>query len=329
MPFEIVSSSSRPVIAADQTIAGESGFGFEGGRVVRIGDTFHLMTTELVAEPLWSKTVFGHWQSTDGTDWTRVGSLLESSGDFSGKDRRGAYFSPMVIFDELSDRWQLFYVSYRTSEGVADRNHDGIIWRAQSSTDGINGIGGPYWDQDVVLRPGKDSQPWEGHQGTDSFFPYFAGGRWLGLYGSCDVENYPDCDWVVGLASAAELTGEWERSPEGNPIAAEPHFIENPVVTALDDGSFIAVYENDALDPNYARSIGVMSSSDGKSWVREQPVTLGDADSTWATRIRTPLSFIADGDSWIVFFTAFDDRGSLPGSPSFGNVGSIRVRRSV
>lgn len=325
--YEILSGTEHPLIRSDRTIAGTAGFGFEGGCVYLIDGTYHLFTSELVAEPLWSKTVLAHWSSSDGLAWQRVSSLRESTGDFTGLDRRAAYFSPMPIYDDATERWQLFYVSYRSSPGIADRNHDGMVWRAQSAEPGLTGIGGPYVDQDVAMRPDEHSQDWEGHQGTDSFFAYRAAGAWVGLYGSCDVDRYPDCNWVVGIARAESLTGTWTREPRGNPLAAEPKFIENPVVVTLEDGTFLSIYENDALDPRYARSIGMMTSPDGITWTREEPLFLPDDLCAWASRVRTPLSFIPDGDAWRIYFTAFDDRGTLPGSTSFGNVGMIRVRR--
>ncbi|UTT63616.1 glycoside hydrolase family protein [Microcella humidisoli] len=327
-PLEIITGTEEPLIRSDRTIAGQSGFGFEGGCAYLIDGNYHLFTSELIAEPLWSRTVLAHWSSGDGFSWQRVSSLRESTGDFSGLDRRAAYFSPMPIYDDDTDRWQLFYVSYRSAPGISNRNHDGMIWRAQSAVHGRAGIGGPYIDQDVAMRPDEHSQSWEGHQGTDSFYAYRGERGWIGLYGSCDVDQYPNCNWAVGVARADTLTGTWTREPRGNPVTAEPKFIENPVVVTLDDGTFLSVYENDALDPAFARSIGIMTSLDGISWTREEPLFLPDDLCPWASRVRTPLSFIPDGDAWRIYFTAFDDRGALPGSTSFGNVGMVRVRRT-
>lgn len=328
MKLHAIDGADGPLIEAERTIVGPTGFGFEGGCVLREGDGYHLFTAELVAEPLWSKTVLAHWESRDGRGWRRTASMFTSTGDFSGRDRRAAYFSPMPAFDDETDRWQLFYVSYRSAEGIADRNHDGLIWRAQSVQPGRAGIGGPYVDQDLVLRPGSQSHAWEGHQGTDSFFPFRVGGHWLGLYGSCDIEHYPTCRWAVGLAGAASLSGEWQRLPDGDALDVEPRFIENPVVTTVHDGTLVAVYENDALDPAFARSLGIMTSTDGLRWRREQPVTLPDDVCPWVTRIRTPLSFLPEGDLWRVYFTGFDDRGSTPGSASYGSVGMVRLGRA-
>ena len=326
--FSVLSGTEQPLITSDRTVSGNGGFGFEGGCVYQIDQQYHLFTAELVAEPLWSRTVLAHWTSSDGIVWARVSSLRESTGDFNGQDRRAAYFSPMPIYDDETERWQFFYVSYRSSPGIANRNHDGMIWRAQSIQAGRGGIGGPYVDQDVAMRPDENSQQWEGHQGTDSFFAFRAQSGWIGLYGSCDVENYPDSKWVVGIALSDSLTGTWTRAALGNPLPAEPEFIENPVVVTLDDGTFLSVYENDALDPACARSIGIMTSTDGLEWTREEPIVVPDFLCPWASRIRTPLSFLPEGDGWRIFFTAFDDRGTLPGSTSYGNVGSIFVQRS-
>lgn len=53
-------------------------------------------------------------------------------------------------------------------------NHDGEIWRAVSRGKGEAGIGGPYDDVGVVIRPGPDSQPWERLQCTSPGVRY----RW-------------------------------------------------------------------------------------------------------------------------------------------------------
>ena len=44
-----------------------------------------LFTTEMVSDPMWMKTRFGHWTSRDRLAWTRVATVRESSGEFEGK----------------------------------------------------------------------------------------------------------------------------------------------------------------------------------------------------------------------------------------------------
>ncbi len=91
----------------------------------------------------------------------------------------------MPVFDKGENRWNLFYVAYQAAPDTPKQwltNHEGRIWRAVSQTPGRKGIGGPYKDMGIVLQRGKDSDSWEGLQGTDSFFPYKVGASWCAAF---------------------------------------------------------------------------------------------------------------------------------------------------
>ena len=111
------------------------------------------------------------------------------------------------------------------------------------------------------MEPGPDSLPWEGLQGTDSFFPYRVGGTWHALYGSAKSETMPITHWLVGLASAPALGGPWTRVRAHSPVPIEPKFIENPIVTAVPGGGWLAVYDSQGAD-----TIGWAYSADGIAW---------------------------------------------------------------
>ena len=68
----LVRQHPTPVITNRTPGAEGIRYGFEGGRVVKVGDTYHLFTTEMVSDPMWVKTRFGHWTSRDRLAWTRV-----------------------------------------------------------------------------------------------------------------------------------------------------------------------------------------------------------------------------------------------------------------
>ena len=93
---------------------------------------------------------------------------------------------------------------------------------------------------------GTDALPWEGLQGTDSFFPYRVGSRWYALYGSAKSETMPITHWLVGLASAPALGGPWTRVREHSPAPIESKFIENPIATAAPGAGWLAVYDSQA-----------------------------------------------------------------------------------
>jgi hypothetical protein len=177
-------------------------FGFEGGRVVKVDGTYHLFTSEMVGDPIWVRMKLGYWTSRDRLTWTRVATVRESSAEFTGADPRAALWSPLPVWDDAASRWNLFYVAYRSKPGDGTAftlNYDGRIWRAISKAPGMKGIGGPYEDVGVVMQPGTDSLPWEGLQGTDSFFPWHVGERWYAMYGSARSERQPIEHWLVGL----------------------------------------------------------------------------------------------------------------------------------
>jgi hypothetical protein len=292
-----------PVLTIHSAGAEGNKYGFEGGRVVKLKGTYHLFTSEMIADPHWVKMRLAHWTSSDRLHWTRQGTLAESSGDFTGKDQRAALWSPMPVYDSQQGRWNLFYVAYQAAPDTSEQwltNHEGRIWRSVSQMAGEDGIAGPYKDTGLLLQRGQDSDSWEGLQGTDSFFPYRVGKEWYAFYGSAHTEKLPISLWQVGLAKAPNLAGPWTRCTEMNPLKVEQRFIENPIVTELPDGSYIAVYDTDA--PN---AIGYTLSSDGIHWSPGKHLVVQEGSGVWAREVRTPLGLIAEGkDSFTLFYTA-------------------------
>ena len=299
----VVKQHSGPVLTIRNDGAAGNKYGFEGGRVVKVGKTYHLFTSEMTGDPHWVKMRLAHWTSTDRAHWKRLATLYESSGDFTGKDQRAALWSPMPVFDPTNDRWNLFYVAYQAAPDTMQRwltNHEGRIWRAVSDTPGWDGIDGPYRDTGIILQRGKDSDPWEGLQGTDSFFPYRAGGKWYALYGSAHTESLPISLWQVGLASAPSLDGPWSRCTGLNPVPMEPRFIENPIVAQLTNGMYVAVYDNH--QPN---EVGYSISEDGIHWSAGQHLVVQTGTGIWASEVRTPLGLVEESDGvFTLFYTA-------------------------
>ena len=308
----VVGKVQGPILTTRSEGAQGNKYGFEGGRVLKIKGTYHLFTSEMVGDPHWVKMRLAHWTSQDRTHWQREETLMESSGEFSGKDPRAALWSPMPVYDDNEGRWNLFYVAYQAAPDTSEHwltNHEGRIWRAVSAIPGEDGIGGPYKDVGVILQRGKDSDSWEGLQGTDSFFPYRVGDGWYALYGSAHTEKLPISLWQVGLAKAPDLAGPWSRCTENNPLKVETRFIENPIVSKLHDGTFVAVYDTDA--PN---AIGYMFSNDGIHWSQGQHLVVQEGQDVWASEVRTPLGLIAEeDDSFSLFYTANEKvRGMEP-----------------
>ena len=76
----------EPVITTKTPGAEGNKYGFQGGVVLKVGGVYQLFTSEMVADPISVKMKLGHWKSTDRVNWTRVSTLFESSGEFTGKD---------------------------------------------------------------------------------------------------------------------------------------------------------------------------------------------------------------------------------------------------
>ena len=305
----------HPVLTIHSSGAQENKYGFEGGRVLKIKGVYHLFTSEMVGDPHWVKMRLAHWVSRDRLHWDRRSTLMESSGDFTGKDQRAAFWSPMPIYDSKEGQWNLFYIAYQAAPDTPREwltNHEGRIWRAVSKTPGFSGIDGPYQDVGIILQRGRESDTWEGLQGTDSFFPYQVGDKWYAFYGSAHTETLPISLWQVGLASAPGLAGSWARCTDVNPLRVEPRFIENPIVTRLAHGTYVAVYDTDA--PN---AIGYTFSLDGIHWSAGQHLVVQKDGGVWATEVRTPLGLVEEGpDSFTLFYTANE---KVPGAAADPN----------
>jgi len=310
--LKIIRQFQDPVLTIRSPNAQGNKYGFEGGRVLRQGDTYHLFTSEMVGDPFWVQMKLAHWASKDRMHWERVSTLFTSSGDFTGKDPRAALWAPMPVYDEKEDHWDLFYVAYRSkpdSKTQFLRNHDGRIWRAISTVKGQEGIDGPYRDAGIVLQAGEDSDAWEGLQGVDSVFPYQVENKWYAFYGSAHTETIPISSWQVGLASAPTLAGPWQRCSSLNPLNIEKVFMENPVVTRQKDHTYVAVYDTDVNFPN---AVGYTFSPDGIHWGQGQHLFIQPKGKAgWPSRVRTPLGLIPESnDKFALFYTAYEQPGS-------------------
>ena len=303
--LEIVDWHEGPVIGKGDPGTEDIKHGFEGGRVVRLDGCYHLFTSEQSGDPKWVKMRLAHWKSDDGLNWQRVSTLYESSGDYTGKDPRAALWSPMPVYNHEDSTWYMTYVAYRCRPDTRQQflnNHDGRIWQARSMVKGKNGIVGPYRDLGVIQEPGPLADDWEGLQGSDSFFPYKVGNKWLAFTGSAKTEKLPMEFWGNGLALAPALTGPWIRLSRRSPVDFSTNFSENPIVTSLEDGTLIAVMDS------HGSGFGYSVSADGLNWSEMKYVQVTDKLQPWWSEFRTPLGLVPEGDGlFTVFFTAMKE----------------------
>lgn len=329
--FEIIGGENQPVI--DEGMPGTEGIqgGFEGGRVVKIGKTYHMFPTERAGEigvPAYFdrvKTRIGHWTSQDAVHWTRVSTIYQASGNYAVteednpmNDRRGAIWSYMPVFNEKVNKWYGYYLAYTVHKEIEPNHSFGRIWRCESVVEGIDGIGGPYKDMGIILEPGLDSQPWEGRQGVASFFPYKVGENYFGFYSGAypfaSWADYPKKSgkgWFVALAESQSLEGPWKRKDKGlAPISTiHPTFVENPIVSQLPNGIYIAVFDGgpDGWGHHLPNMMGYTLSKDGVHWGEANYLPIETKVAKWWDIMRTPLCLIPEGnDIYTIVYNAID-----------------------
>lgn len=329
--FEIIGGENKAVI--DEGMLGTEGIqgGFEGGRVVKVGDTYHMFPTERAGEkgvPYYYdrvKTKIGHWTSKDAIHWKRESTIYQASGvyavtedDNPMNDRRSAIWSYMPVFNEKANKWYGYYLAYTVHKEIEPNHSFGRIWRCESTVDGINGIGGPYKDMGIIMEPGLDSQPWEGRQGVASFFPYKVGDKYFGFYsGAYPFESWADYPkktgkgWFVGLAESNSLEGPWKRLNKGlEPIKTiHPSFVENPIVNQLPNGLYIAIFDGgpEGWGHHLPNMIGYTLSKDGINWGEARYLPIETKVDKWWDIMRTPLCLIPEGnDVYTIVYNAID-----------------------
>jgi len=328
--FHVIGGKDDPIVDEKTPGAEDIQGGFEGGTIVRINGVYHMFPTERAGVPGVPayhdrvKTRIGHWISTDAIHWTRQSTILESSGVYAVRpednpmnDRRSAIWSYMPVFCEEHNRWYGHYLAYTTDRDITPNHSFGRIWRCESTVDGIEGIGGPYRDIGIVIEPGLDSQWWEGRQGVASFFPYKVEDGWLsfisGAFPFLNPGDYPDkggWGWFVGLAKSDKLEGPWTRlDTTVNPLVSiHPSFVENPIVSRLPNGLYIAVFDGGPEWLKLPNHIAYTLSKDGYVWTRARYIPIDVKVKKWWHTMRTPLCLMPEGDDvYTIIFTAINN----------------------
>ena len=343
--FSVISGPDAPVV--DSGMAGTEGIlgGFEGGACIKTGDTYHLFPTERAGEAGIEayydrvKTRIGHWTSKDALHWQRQSTIYQASGTYAIthhhnplNERRGAIWSYMPVWSEKANRWYGYYLAYTVDKDISPNHSFGRIWRAESVLPGLDGIGGPYKDMGIIMEPGLDTQLWEGRQGVDSFYPYEVNGKWLGFYGGAypyqSRAGYPAAmgkGWFVGLAQSATLEGPWKRlDTTVNPVTSiHPWFIENPIVSKLPNGLYIAIFDGgpEGWGHHLPNMMGYSLSKDGIKWSEARYIPFSQKVKKWWTIMRTPLCLIPEGnDEYTVVYAAINT------SKRFHPMGMVKLK---
>ena len=335
-------------------------YGFEGGaawRDDRCGGGFRLSMTEMTGAPHWINTTLALWSSPDGLSWARTATLGRGSGNTNGTDWRSHLDAPMLVFNESSGRYEMFYVAYwHGVPGCAITSCNASLWRAVARAPGCAGLAGPYDDAGggpfMTWTP-PNAQAWEGNQGDDSFSPPVPalGGGWLAAYGSSRVTAAGGRAWDAGMATAPSLAGPWARAPAGNgsagsginPISdAIGGSVENPLIYALPPGlappwAFVMVYDG-LGGVEAADAVGYSFSEDGLHWAPHQLLGLrppAPAPAPWFTSTRTPQGLVPTNGQpgeFYLFFTAQPPGSAVPspnGTFPYYAVGRATVQLSA
>lgn len=351
--FTIVGGADEPVVSEGMPGTENILGGFEAGSAVKVNGIYHMFPTERAGEPGAHmhydrvKTKIGHWTSPDAKTWTRQSTILESSGvyalvheDNPMNDRRSAIWSFNAVFNEKENRWNGFYLAYTTDREIEPNHSFGRIWRCESEVEGIEGIGGPYRDLGIIIEPGLDSQLWEGRQGVASFYPFKVKDKWHGfISGAFPFETKDDYPlrggkkkkaWYVGLAQSEIMEGPWTRMGEDvNPLVTiHPSFVENPIVSQLSNGLYIAVFDGGPESLKLPNKIGYTLSKDGLNWMPARYLAIDSKVKRWWMTMRTPLCLIPEGnDIYTIVYTAWmKDPRKSNAKTRFNPIGMVKVK---
>jgi len=313
---------------------------------VKVGNTYHMFPTERAGqvgvEAYFDrvKTRIGHWESPDAIHWKRVGTIYQASGKYAiaeednpMNDRRGAIWSYNAVFNEKEDRWFGYYLTYTVDRNIQPNHSFGRIWCTKSQTKGLEGIGGPYDEGQLIMEPGLDAQPWEGRQGVASFYPYPVKDGWLGFYaGAYPFKTWADypkntgTGWFIGLARSASMDGPWKRlDTTVNPVKSiNPEFVENPIVYKLQNGVYITVFDGgpDGGAHHFPNMIGYTLSKDGVHWSEARYLPLHTKVKRWWSTMRTPLCLLPEGDNvYTILYAAYNQPNKR-----FHPMGMVKVK---
>lgn len=298
----------NPIINSQHpdVLASHNKSGFETGQVVKLDGVYHMFVNEMFERSHRDMRI-AYWTSNDGENWQRQSTIVESIPGRSPSNPRSEVWVTGVEFNEEENAWNIFYVAYRAGDKnkgeIANFDYAGRIWRAKSVIPGKKGIVGPYADMGIIMQPDENSQYWEGQQAVATFNPYKVGEHWYAFY---DGHNHvPKGPWPIGLATAPSLNGPWKRMPVGiNPVQIADVFLENPQVTELKDGRYLAVFDSFG---DYEISYSI--SEDGVNWSKEKRIKVQSEKNRWAKEgdhyTRTPLCAMEEEDgTFTVFYTA-------------------------
>jgi len=306
--MECIEGSSSPLIDRNHSNSSGNNFGYETGHVIKLSNgEYHMAVNEMYSTGWWFPTKIAHWKSTNGTTWTRLGTI---SPDFGGDlwNPHSGPWDPQWYWDDLTNKWNVTYVS--------NGSYGGMGIRLQSNNTGDAGITEPYSTVQMPfgLNHNTIGPYWMQSMNQVSLSNIYTVGSTL--YTFAGGSN--SMGWYVGLASASSINGPWTM----NTTNKKPTLVhaENPVVTVLDDGTYFCVF--DEINNGF-KTLGYAYSFDGVNWIQKScSVTVSWASTQDAVHsVRTPMSVIKDADgNYEIYFCARDV------DYTYWNVGKVKVK---
>ena len=127
--------------------------------------------------------------------------------------------------------------------------------------------------------------------------------------------NHPK--WNLTLSKANTLRGPWKKLTKDGPVEFHENFAENPVITKLNNGLYVAMVDGGS------KSFGYSISNDGLNWTKAEFINLEKFTKKWWTIMRTPMGLIHEYDNiYTVFFTAYTDKKVQDGE--FSEIGMVK-----
>jgi hypothetical protein len=113
----VVSEHKGPLIGPGYPGTQDNRSGFETGCVVWQDGIAHLLVNEMFGLPHLDLRI-AHWTSRDGETWQRAATLVDSIVGRSPQNPRSEVWLNAAAFDEIENRWNIFYVGYRGGDGA-------------------------------------------------------------------------------------------------------------------------------------------------------------------------------------------------------------------
>ena len=308
---EILEDSTTPVIDRFHPGSQDNGLGFENCSVIYHDGAYHMLVVEMFMDGqsgggYWVPARIGHWKSTDGDEWTRLGTIVQGT-NVSDERRKSATWSASFLWNEDDNRWNIFW------------RGDDAAFRWQSVAAGTDGIAGPYEEVKMVVSHGGDrgNKSWASGW-IHSFGNVFRAndGKLYAFFSDFIVEN-GNVNWPTGLlVSEGSVDGPWKYLDTQKPTF---NYCENPFVSKY-DGMYLCAYD----DLQHLHSIGLGYSQDGVHWKRV--IVDLDGHTDWVQgndlmSFRTPTGLVRESNgTYTVFFTAYQKQ--------FGyySVGKLRLK---